>query len=354
MTAPAVARARMLLELDRDAEARTLLTALVAQDPDDPHLLCLLAQSCLGVGDAAAALTAAQRAVQLAPDDEWPYRLLSIALARRRAMQPAREAAATAVRLAPDEWQVHVNRAHVDALTCRVDQSTHEAAWRAVLLAPHEAETHAALGSVLLELRRMPEAEQALREALRLNPQHYSALNDLARIDLRRHRLGRAARGFADAAALSPDDQAAARNLHVVLAQLLRRMHWVLIVAVLAVGAAATHHGSTSRVVRLVLWVATVVVAGVVLAAGRVGSRRRTRRVLGVVLRRDRLLALWAGLLLASFAAVTVAAFAGSPAADAAASLGWLAVLAGTVTTWLRAFLRRSSSSGGPNHATRR
>ena len=343
MSAEAVSRARMLLELDRDAEARDMLSALVAHDPDDVQLLCLLAQACLGAGDVEGALSAAWGAVQLAPGQEWPHRLLSIAFARSRRFVEARQAADTAVRLEPDEWRVWANIAHVDSLARRVTDDTLGAAHRAVALAPHEAQTHAVLGSVLLERGRSRQAQQALHEALRLDPRHYSARNDLARLDLRRHRLGRAARGFADAAAMSVDDAAAARNLHVVLAQLLRRLHWLLAVAVLATGAAANSHGSSSRVVRTALWTVTVVLAVVLLASVRIGNRARTRRVIGVVLRRDRLLGAWAVLLGATFAAVTVAAFAASSTAAGAASLGWAAILAGTAITWVRRFVRKKA-----------
>ncbi|WP_375485424.1 tetratricopeptide repeat protein [uncultured Jatrophihabitans sp.] len=335
MTTGDLERARALLELDRAREARVLLRSALAQEPENADALCLLAQACLATDDPAGAISAARGAVRTEPDKEWAHRLLSLALVRCARVDEAVLASIEALRLAPNQWRGHMNRAVIDLTGRRVSPVTVEYAQRAVALAPHEAEPHAVLGRVLLDLNEAGPARRALLEALRLNPDNYSARNDLARADLRRHRLGRAARGFADAAVSSVGDQAAAHNLHLVLAQLLRRLHLLLLVAVLVIGSMAAN-ASTTRLARGTVWLVVAAAAAAILHSGHLGSRRRTRRVIGTVLRRDRLLTAWAVCLLVTGAAVTVGAFAGRAVANDVTPWGWLTLITGTVLSWVR------------------
>ncbi len=105
MTAPerraALRRASVLIDVGRVPEAAALYADLLHQEPDDVGSLCGLSR-CLGKLDRTRqALELAERAVALAPDDDWPHRLRSAHLMRLRRPGEAERAAREAVRLDP-------------------------------------------------------------------------------------------------------------------------------------------------------------------------------------------------------------------------------------------------------------
>lgn len=69
----------MLLDVKRYDEAASLLAHVVAADPENWQAWCLLAVTRIGTGPYEEAAAAASRAITLAPSDDWPYRLASIA-----------------------------------------------------------------------------------------------------------------------------------------------------------------------------------------------------------------------------------------------------------------------------------
>jgi hypothetical protein len=339
MRADEVERAQLLVELDRDAEARALITTLLADAPDDPQLLALLAQACLGTHDYDAARRAALAAVRSAPDSEWPLRLLALAEARAGAPARAVAAADRATAVDPHNWLTHLARVQVDLIGGVGTVDGEAAARAAVRIAPTESEAHRALGNIVL-LRRprrgAVEAEAALTEALRLQPDSAPAHNDLARVHLRRRRrLGRAVAGFARAAALEPNDDIAAGNLQVAGARALGVVHLVLWLTLFTTGFAldGTRWGGRAESVVAVA-VDTVLLVGFGLLFWR-GTRPRTVRLARLILRRDRFLAAWAGFLALSFGLLAASAFAGGSNGTLAALAFW-ALFAGTVLTWVR------------------
>lgn len=329
-------RARQLVALDRDAQARELLARFLADDPENPQGLCLMAQACLGVGDKQAAIAAASAACRSAPDDEWAHRLLALALARSNRYDEAWQVADRAIRLDPGSWRTHLVRAQVDAITDRITAGTESAARTAVRLAPHESECHRMLGNVLLAQGRQAQAEAALREALRLDPQSAPARNDLARVHIRRRDLGRAAAGFADAAALNPADQVAAGNLVVVGAKALRVVHLIMWVVLIVVGRlVAETHGSHRAEVAIGFGVSAAALAAFAVLIWR-GARPRTVRLIRIILSRDRLLAGWAGCLVVAFVMFGVAAAAPGAATTPALGVSLGALFIGILLGWAR------------------
>src|SRR5262249_16178083 len=127
--------ARGLLALVDYAGARTALTRLVAVRSSDPELRLLLGVTALAGGDPASAIPELETALGLAGDRK-ELRLETL--------------------LAPS--QAHAKRGNLEAAL--------EAASNAHTLAPRESRALLAYSDTLAALRRGPEAEQLLEEAL--------------------------------------------------------------------------------------------------------------------------------------------------------------------------------------------
>ena len=108
--------------------------------------------------------------------------------------------------------------AHVTSDLPSMKSVAWEAARRAIELAPHEAETHAVMGRVAVEDGDQTAAEKALREALRLDPNHAGARNDLGRLQMVRKDHFGAASHFAHAAASDVRMDVARQNIDAALA----------------------------------------------------------------------------------------------------------------------------------------
>ena len=113
---------------------------LCALRPDTPVALRLRAAALAGVRDRAGAVAAAERALQLAPDEAWSHGMLAVVLSdlggpRRR----ARDEAARAVALDPTDCGLHVVVANV-ALTQRRTRDARAAISRALELDPTDGD----------------------------------------------------------------------------------------------------------------------------------------------------------------------------------------------------------------------
>ncbi|GAB2461496.1 tetratricopeptide repeat protein [Jatrophihabitans fulvus] len=293
MDAALLAQAENLLELDRDAQARDVVTRLLAQEPDHPRALCLLARACLGTHDAAGAVRAAQAAARVAPHDDWPLRLEALAYSRLGDHAAARQAALRAVEVSPDDWRPHVVFAQVGlpvrSLECE------PAARTAVRLDPTNPDCHEVLGDVLLDRGRTREAAAAYRQALHLDPQHAGSRHGMALVHARRRNIGRAAAGFAAAAAADPDDRMAAHNLVVMGTRALQVVHLITWIAMVTGGRAALDTGR--GVYAVVGFLAAALALGAFVVVLWWGARPNTWRLARSVLRRQRSLAVWFALL---------------------------------------------------------
>lgn len=217
-------RIEALVELGRHAQARELVTAALAESPDDRDLHGLHARALLGLGDPDAALRAGNRVVALAPDDEWGHRLCSVALDHLGQLQEAARAAAEAVRLAPHAWQTHQRYAAASLRLPGGQLEAHAAAMRAVELAPNEPEAHFTVGLVAQHRSDHDIARAAYQRTLALDPTHAQALNNLTVLE-GSLRLGRAARGFAGALRHDAQDDTARQNLKGLLVSFLFRLY---------------------------------------------------------------------------------------------------------------------------------
>ncbi|MCT2587853.1 tetratricopeptide repeat protein [Actinophytocola gossypii] len=224
-----LAKANALIDLGRHAEARTEITGYLAGEPDSVTALCLLARCELRLGDADAAVDAADRALATEPESGWALRLRALALSTRGDHRDAAATAVEAVRTDAQEWLNHY--VHARTLLAAGDaRGGHDAARRAVELAPHEADAHLMLGVAARARRRRSEERAAYQEALRLDPESSDALNNLAAMDIDRARLGRAARAVTAGLRLNPTEETLRRNLDAVALRLMGRLLVVVLV----------------------------------------------------------------------------------------------------------------------------
>ena len=251
-----IERARALCELARFDDAVPLLRRAVAAEPQNAGAWCLLAQAELGRRHDEDALQAAGTALSLAPDDEWPHRLTSVALERLGRHEESLAMARAATRVAPYAWPAFVQLAHAAALSGRSGRDEALAAARqAVMLAPHEADSHLALGAVARARQRYKAAESAFRTALAIDPQHSAAHNELARLHLRKNRfagaasLADAAGGFTNAVRANPGADASRSNLDLVIRVFLCRVAYLIFLDAYLAGYALS--GSAAVSVRL-------------------------------------------------------------------------------------------------------
>jgi Flp pilus assembly protein TadD len=209
-------RAEVLVELRRPTEAVEVLRSALVGHPGRADLWGQLAMALLAADRWGEAYEAAATRIQLAPEDEWGYRLASLALSAMDRSAEAVRAAAESVRLAPHEWRTHARLAHA---LC--DDKRGDVAWpaarRAVELAPTEPETHMAVGAVAIELKQWRIADDAYRQVLALEPANAAARNNLALVALHQGGVTGAAAGFAAAVATDPQVDVARRNLEVTL-----------------------------------------------------------------------------------------------------------------------------------------
>lgn len=351
MTDPAsgiVQRARLLIDLHRADEAVELLHRALAAAPDSQPAWCELARAEVSRGNRAAALGAADRALGLDPDHEWPHRIASIVLSQLGRHDDAVRAARTAVRAAPDTWQCHVRLAetlvrHPQAAGTRppMTDEAWAAACRSVELAPLEPDTHCTVGHLMLRRGQPDRAEAAFREALRLEPGNARALNALGLTNMRRGRLVTAAADFGAAVAADPHDRVARRNISAAAWNSTRYLLLGLFAELLIV---TRSHGAPQlswigRIGSLLVVVALLVLGGV--TWGRVP--RRMRGYLLRLPRQDRWLG---GLLLASILAVVLVAMATfAPTETSGAVLAFLGGIGFLAAICLRfAGLRRHNS----------
>ena len=135
-------RARLLLAQSRPADAETESMLALAQQPDDPQALAMLALSRLQQGKHEPALAAVREAVGLAPDEPSLHNVHGHVL--------------------------HALDRHDDAL---------RAAQEALRLDPGDADHFSLLASIELARGKWPAALAAAEQALELNPEHVGAAN---------------------------------------------------------------------------------------------------------------------------------------------------------------------------------
>jgi tetratricopeptide (TPR) repeat protein len=232
----ALERAGALFELRRFSEAAGLLRQAMASEPQNPAAWSLLAAAELNASNYDDGLMAAEKAISLAPDAGWPQRLAAHALRLLGRTEESVRHAREAIRLDPDSWQAHTNLARSLAVDNADLPQAREAAARAVALAPNEAEAHITAGVVAAAAKNRAEAEASFRHALSIDPQNGVAHSELARMRMggKHHTnaagLAEAAAGYATSVRVDPRGAQARRNLELVLRVFLAKASYFIFI----------------------------------------------------------------------------------------------------------------------------
>jgi len=266
-----LAEARALLDVKRYDEAASVLARAVAADPDNSQAWCLLAAAHLGAGRHAETVTAAGRASALAPADDWPHRLASIAQRHQGKTGVAIGSANEACRLTPGEWRAYICLAQAQ-LAEGVDLvAAQRSAAFALRLAPDEPDAHFTVGQVCYAQERWDTARAHQERALALDPTHSGALNELGRISLRLGGDPQAAEHFIQAARSAPGVNTFGRNVEVPVQYVMSRMIGAIYLATFALVYMTLVY---TRIPRVVVTIAYGLTIALIAADGAARFRR--------------------------------------------------------------------------------
>src|SRR5205085_1970848 len=101
---------------------------------------------------------------------------------------------------------------------------------------PNAASMHLAYGEAALACKLADEAARAFEKVLALDPANAPARNNLAILDLRRNRFGKAIDGFGSALRADPRLDLARRNIDVVGLAMLLKLRYILFVTAYQLG----------------------------------------------------------------------------------------------------------------------
>lgn len=343
----ALARIEMLISLGRHEEALAQLAPVVHHNPGDCYALCLCAQAQLQLERPRLAKEAAEAATRADPTAEWPVRLLSIALRELGEQARAIEMAAASVRMEPELWEP---RAILAIALSEMRGSRHRArrvAHSAVRIAPNEPQTYFVVGLVADRMSRYSDAEAAYRHALRVDPQHAAARNNLSVLLSRRRDYIGAARGFTEAAAGDPRMVIARRNVDFIVIRLVQQAQLIVIGATFFALTGPRLLGIASH------WVSFVAaLTGGTLIAWFVvrflrATPRRLHQYLWTLPARDQLTAAWITLLCVSLLVLCVAAALPGLLRWEGFGLACIALAAALILNYLRATRRRRRAGAG-------
>lgn len=192
-----VARAKVLIDLGRIEAAQAKLGAVLAGEPDNADALMLMGYAWFRTGEYEKSIGYSAAALAAFPDYQSALRVLALAeqeLAHLTEHDPAERQRHYDRALAAATRSAELDPEYVEnlRLLAGVQSVTDPAAAlatidRAIQIDPDHADLHRVRGSIL---RRggssAADAEAALREALRLQPEHVDATQELALLDLDR------------------------------------------------------------------------------------------------------------------------------------------------------------------------
>jgi Flp pilus assembly protein TadD len=167
-----VARAAALFEHMQPEKAAEILHPVLVGRPDSAPGWILMARIRLALDQVEAALEAATRAVDLAPDDPRPPAIASRALTLLSRHEEAMSMAYRAVIVEPKNPLWHDRVAWALLAADRQLGDAEQAARTAVGLDPNEAHYYFTHGVTLAALGHVDQARQALETSLRLEPEN--------------------------------------------------------------------------------------------------------------------------------------------------------------------------------------
>lgn len=285
MTTPAGDRgdlAQVYLDIGNYRRAAEVLQSALAEEPNDAGLLAQYARARLGLKDYRDAAHAAHAALAADPDNEHAKRLYALALQGQGRQREALWVAWKATTDHPDVYIAH----HAYASLLHAAGRSREALDvidEALRLYPASADSLVLRGDIHRALQSVTAAEEDYHQALRLEPDHASAVHNLAVNRLRWGKLTTAINGFLGAGRLDPElGGLVRRNIGVVLIRVLHLSTACVIVLAAALIAVMVMHdrSQTTLIPRVFTGVVTLVLVGVIVWLVRSVPRPTLRAVL--------------------------------------------------------------------------
>jgi Flp pilus assembly protein TadD len=333
----ALQRANALCELRRFAEAAALLHQTIASHPENAEAWSLLAAAELGTGNNEACLQAAETAISLDPESEWPHRLASAALRRMGRIGESIHQAREAIRIDSNSWPAFIELAR-SLMHNKTDlKEAREAAARALALAPDRAAPHLAAGVVAAASKDRTGAEACFRNALSIDPENTAAHNELARMQTKRQTrinptgLANAATGYATSIRIDPQADQGRHKLEVVLRMFLAKTSYLILLDAYII-ARLTANSSTATARLLPVIFLAVPAAYATRFVTRLDTSLRAHLVR--LLTRERNIRLAAGLDTIAIACLLASALAPQSARAALAGAAALSTLIARLILW--------------------
>ena len=199
-----LARAQLLLQQSRAADAERELRLGLAHEPQSPALLALLALSLVEQHKAADAVAAANNAVGLAPDIAYFHYIRGVVMERLERHAEALLAAREAVRLDPSDEEGFALLASIH-LAQRDWTAALEAAEAGLALNPEHVGSANLRAMALVRLGRKAEATQTMDFALERSPENGFSHANQGWNCLHRNDPAKAQEHFREALRLEPD-----------------------------------------------------------------------------------------------------------------------------------------------------
>lgn len=174
--------ARTQLNLGLTTEAEETLAVCMETFGNSIAAHILQGQIELQQGNHQAALTHLEKIGEQTPEHPQALELLCRCCVSVGQWDDARQSAQSLLRLDPDSYQARLTLARVALLHDKDAQAAADAALEAAKLQYGEPRAHTVLGQALIQLDQLKEAEQALLNSLRLNPDNSIATEALIRV----------------------------------------------------------------------------------------------------------------------------------------------------------------------------
>ncbi|WP_308129950.1 tetratricopeptide repeat protein [Kitasatospora aureofaciens] len=251
MTAPhpLVVQASALMDLGRYDDARALLARRLAEDPTDVQGWVHLASCHWSLGDHEDLLTATGEALALDPEHFDAHWLRAYGMRRLLRPDEALAEAHEAIRIEPQRWQGYAALSEALGAWQPRWPEAFDAAATAVRLGPDSVGAHYALWKAALLNGRVDVRRQAVREALRIDPQNAWALKDRADdaawaaaappLTGAGAKLPAAAEAYATALAADPQADGLRKGLDAAVFRMLRGTRWLALVCLVIAALAA-------------------------------------------------------------------------------------------------------------------
>src|ERR1700744_4324204 len=215
--------------------AREVLRTALTEQPNNAMLLIHHARAEYALKNYSGAAWSAHAALSVAPQHEFAMRIYALALDCLGRSHEALWLAWRGVMAHPNEPLQHWTYAEL-LLKARQYVSALVVVDEALRLSPNHVDSLVLRGRILHSLGRLPESDEAYRNALSVDPDNAEALNNLAVNRFHLGKFGRALRGFLGAAGHDPSlGDLARRNVGAVLVRVLRRATFLSVLVCLLV-----------------------------------------------------------------------------------------------------------------------